>query len=230
MSQGGILIIDDEAQIRRLLRVSLTARGYAIHEAGSAAQGLELASTLSPDLVVLDLGLPDAEGLDVLLSLREWSTVPVVVLSVRDGEDKKVFALDHGADDYVTKPFSMGELAARIRLALRHRGNEPDHPSVRIGDVEIDFVKRVVAKSGDVVRLTPIEYDLLRVLAQNCGRVLTHKQLVQAVWGDLQVETASHYLRVYVGHLRKKLERDPTRPTLIVTEPGVGYRLLEDHS
>jgi two-component system KDP operon response regulator KdpE len=230
MSQGSILIIDDEAQIRRLLRVSLTARGYAIHEAGSAAQGLELASSLSPDLVVLDLGLPDAEGLDVLLALREWSMVPVVVLSVRDGEDKKVFALDHGADDYVTKPFSMGELAARIRLALRHRGSEPDHPSVRIGDVEIDFVKRVVAKSGDVVRLTPIEYDLLRVLAQNCGRVLTHKQLVQAVWGDLQVETASHYLRVYVGHLRKKLERDPTRPTLIVTEPGVGYRLLEDHS
>ncbi|MCY0870322.1 MAG: response regulator, partial [Firmicutes bacterium] len=222
ISGSSILIIDDEPQIRRLLRVSLTARGYVVHEAGSGAQGLELAGSLAPDLVVLDLGLPDSEGVDVLLSLREWSAVPVVVLSVRDAEEKKVFALDHGADDYVTKPFSMGELAARIRLALRHRASEPDRPSVRFGDVEIDFVRRLVSRSGESVRLTPIEYDLLRVLAQNCGRVLTHKQLVRAVWGDLQIDTASHYLRVYIGHLRKKLERDPARPALIVTEPGVG--------
>ncbi|MCL6453880.1 MAG: response regulator [Alicyclobacillus sp.] len=221
-----ILIVDDEVQIRRLLRVTLEAHGFSTVEANRGKDAVSQASFVRPDLVILDLGLPDMDGMEVLAQIRAWSSVPILVLTVREDEAGKVHALDHGADDYITKPFGMSELMARIRVALRHAARQSDQPVLHIGPLTIDLARRIVEKNGVSVKLTPIEYELLKTLAKNAGRVLTHRQLLKQVWGEQNYETAGHYLRVYVGHLRKKIEDEPTRPQLIVTEPGVGYRLV----
>jgi two-component system, OmpR family, KDP operon response regulator KdpE len=219
-----ILIIDDEAQIRKLLRVTLNAHGFEAAEASTGQEGLLQAAMVRPDLIVLDLGLPDMTGMDVLQHIREWSQVPIIVLTAQDQEQDKVAALDSGADDYVTKPFGMGEFMARMRVALRHIAKTQDEPVLRLGDLVIDLSQRSVELCDEKLKLTPTEYDLLKVLALNAGRVMTHRQLLKQVWGGEQYESDSQYLRVYVGHLRKKIEGDPTRPTYILTEPGIGYR------
>ncbi len=226
MNKARILIVDDEVQIRKLLTVTLKAHGYTTEEAGTGHEGLTMAEQLRPDLIILDLSLPDIKGTAVLNQIRGWSNVPVVILTVHDDETDKVFALDHGADDYITKPFSMGELMARVRVALRHVALSPEDPILTVGHLKIDLIHRIVERKGESVKLTPIEYALLRVLALSRGRVMTHRQLLRQVWGEQSYESESHYLRIYVGHLRKKIEEDPTRPQLIITEPGVGYRLL----
>ena len=220
-----ILVIDDEPQIRRFLRVALIAHGYMIHEASSGEDGLRMAVTTHPDLVVLDLGLPDIDGVEVARRLREWSKVPIIILSVREQENEKIAILDAGADDYVTKPFGMGELLARIRVALRHAEGASEEPVLTLGGLVIDRARRLVKAGGQTVRLTPTEYELLKTLAINPGRVMTNKQLLKAVWGP-GYEGETHYLRVYMGQLRRKIEADPSRPEHIITEPGVGYRLL----
>ena len=220
------LIIDDEVQIRRLLRLTLEAHGYKVFEAADGQLGLLEAGQRRPDVVLLDLGLPDLDGLTVLKRLREWSRVPVVVLSVRDREEDKIAALDHGADDYVTKPFSTGELLARLRVAQRHTQPAPEAAVFRSGEVEVYFVRRVVSRGGREVKLTATEYSLLALLARHAGRVMTHRQLLKEVWGPNAVEH-THYLRVYVAHLREKLEADANLPQLLITEAGVGYRLME---
>lgn len=220
-----ILIIDDEKQIRRLLKVALTGHGYELEEAVSGQDGLNKAAVFRPDLVILDLGLPDLPGLEVLRRLREWSQTPVIILSVREQENDKINALDNGADDYVTKPFGMGELLARIRAALRHAAGLGNEPVLNFGDLEIDVAQRRVTVDGNVIKLTPTEYELLRNLAVYSGKVLTHRQLLRAVWGP-SYENDTQYLRVYIAQLRRKIESDPSRPRHIITEPGVGYRLL----
>lgn len=221
-----ILIIDDETQIRRLLRVALEGHGYQVSEADSGHEGLKSAATYHPDLIILDLGLPDLDGLAVLGRIREWSSVPVIILTVIEQELEKIKALDAGADDYVTKPFSMGELLARVRVALRHIAKNEGEPVIVVGDLSIDLTHRLVTLRGKEVKLTPTEYDILKNLAVYSGRVLTHKQLLSSIWGkEYQKET--HYLRIYIGQLRKKIESDPTQPEYIITEPGVGYRLKE---
>ncbi len=220
------LIIDDEVQIRRLLRLTLEAHGYKVFEAVDGQSGLLEAGQRRPEVVLLDLGLPDLDGLTVLKRLREWSRVPVVVLSVRDQEEDKIAALDHGADDYVTKPFSTGELLARLRVAQRHTQPTTEAAVFRSGEVELDFVRRVVSRGGQEVKLTATEYSLLALLARHAGRVMTHRQLLKEVWGPNAVEH-THYLRVYVAHLREKLEADANQPQLLITEAGVGYRLME---
>ncbi len=223
-----VLIVDDAPQIRRFLRTSLSAHGYEVYEAETAAEALKRATVEKPDVVILDLGLPDAEGLDVLRRLREWSSVPVIVLTVRDREEDKIAALDAGADDYLTKPFGMGEMMARIRTALRHRLQERGaEPVVRAGDVAIDLARRIVTRAGAEVKLSPREYDLLRVLATGAGKVITHQHLLREVWGPAHINDAQ-YLRVYIGQLRHKLESNPAEPAIIQTEPGVGYRLRYD--
>jgi two-component system KDP operon response regulator KdpE len=218
------LVIDDEPQMRRLLRVILEANGYRVFDAATGKEGIVEAAQRKPDVVLLDLGLPDLEGLEVLKRLREWSRVPVIILSVRDREDDKVAALDAGADDYVTKPFNSAELLARLRAALRHVQPQGADAIFRTGNLEVDLSKRLVLKSGTEIRLTPIEYALLRLLVVNAGKVLTHRQLLTEVWGEKAVGQ-SHYLRVHLAHLREKLELNPSAPELILTEPGVGYRL-----
>lgn len=219
-----ILIIDDEPQIRKLLKVTLQAHRYDTFEAADGADGIIQASMSHPDLIVLDLGLPDMSGMEVLARVREWSSVPVIVLTAKDREADKIAALDGGADDYVTKPFGMGELVARIRVALRHVAGSAHEPVLRFGPLMIDLAQRNVELGGERVKLTPTEYDLLKALAANAGKVMTQRQLLQQVWGNHYGETEQHYLRVYVGHLRKKLEADTTRPAYILTEPGIGYR------
>ncbi|KRF35892.1 MULTISPECIES: response regulator [Paenibacillus] len=219
-----ILIIDDEPQIRKLLRVTLTAHGFEAAEASTGQEGLLQATMVRPDLIVLDLGLPDMTGMDVLAHIREWSQVPIIILTAQDQEQDKVAALDRGADDYVTKPFGMGEFMARMRVALRHIAKTQDEPVLKLGHLVIDLSQRSVELNDEKLKLTPTEYDLLKVLALNAGRVMTHKQLLKQVWGGQQYESDSQYLRVYVGHLRKKIEEDPTRPKYILTEPGIGYR------
>jgi len=223
-----ILVVDDEPQIRRLLRTTLKPLGYTISEASSGEEALARAGTEHPDLILLDLGLPDLDGTDVIRRLREWSRVPVIVLSVRGGERDKVEALDLGADDYVTKPFGIRELTARIRAAIRHADQgEIDEPIFSINGLTVDRARRVVTVDGRDVRLTPKEYDLLRLLVAHAGKVVTHGFLLREVWGPA-FTGQTHYLRVYVGTLRSKLERDPSRPRYILTEPGVGYRLVDD--
>lgn len=219
------LVIDDEPQIRRLLRVTLEANGYRVFDAMTGQDGIVQAAQRRPDVVLLDLGLPDLEGVAVLKRLREWSRVPVIILSVRDREDDKVAALDAGADDYVTKPFNSAELLARLRAALRHVQPQGAEAIFRSGDLEIDLSARVVRRHGQEVRLTPIEYSLLRLLVTHAGKVLTHRQLLAEVWGPKAV-AQTHYLRVHIAHLREKLESDPTQPKLIVTESAIGYRLV----
>ena len=224
-----VLVIDDEIQIRRLLRVCLEANGYRVLEAATGQEGITVAAQYPPDVVILDLGLPDLEGVAVLKRLREWSSVPVVVVSVRDREDDKVAALDNGADDYVTKPFSAGELLARIRVAQRHAAPSSEVSVFRSGSLVVDLTSRVVTRDGKDVKLTATEYSLLRLFVRHAGKVLTHRQILREVWGPNSVEQ-THYLRVYIAHLREKLETEPSRPRLITTEPGVGYRLLEEPS
>jgi two-component system KDP operon response regulator KdpE len=220
------LVIDDEPQIRRLLRVTLEASGYRVFDAATGQDGIVQAAQRRPEVVLLDLGLPDLDGLEVLRRLREWSQVPVIILSVREREEDKVAALDAGADDYVTKPFNSGELLARLRAALRHTQPQGAEALFRSGPLEVDLAARIVRKQGQEVKLTPIEYALLRLLVTHAGKVLTHRQLLTEVWGPKAVGQ-SHYLRVHVARLREKLETDPGQPALLLTEPGIGYRLLE---
>jgi two-component system KDP operon response regulator KdpE len=218
------LVIDDEVQIRRLLRVVLESADYQVHEAETAAQGLTDAATRRPDVVLLDLGLPDSDGVNVLRRLREWSQVPVIVLSVRDDEEGKVAALDAEADDYVTKPFSSAELLARLRAAQRKTRPEEEISRFKSGDLIVDLTARVVTRAGHDVKLTATEYALLRLFVRHAGRVLTHRQILREIWGP-KSEEHRQYLRVYVTHLRQKIERDPAAPELVKTEPGIGYRL-----
>ena len=219
------LIIDDEPQMQRLLRVTLEANGYRVFDATTGADGIAQAAQRRPDVVLLDLGLPDLEGLEVLKRLREWSRVPVIILSVRDREDDKVAALDAGADDYVTKPFNSAELLARLRAVLRHAQPKGADAIFRCHALEVDLSARVVRKHGQEIKLTPIEYSLLRLFVTHAGKVLTHRQLLTEVWGPKAVEQ-THYLRVHIAHLRDKIEDSPARPEMLVTESGVGYRLL----
>jgi len=220
-----VLVVDDEVQIRRLLKIVLEGNGYRVLEAATGQEGLTAVAMQRPDVVLLDLGLPDLDGVAVLKRLREWSRVPVLVLSVREREADKVAALDAGADDYVTKPFAAGELLARLRVASRHARPADDRTVFRSGAVEVDLANRIVRRNGREVKHTATEYALLRLLVQHAGRVVTHRQLLREVWGPAY-EEQTHYLRVYVAHLREKLEADPARPQLLTTEPGIGYRLL----
>lgn len=233
MSTSGplIAVIEDETPIRRFLRASLTVEGFQVAEATTCAEGLRVVTQQLPALVLLDLGLPDGEGLDVVRQIREWSTLPVIVISARGQEDSKIAALDAGADDYLTKPFGVGELLARIRVALRHAAKMSSSDSVEtvvaVGDLNIDLEGHVVFKAGEEVKLTKIEFDLLAVLARNLGKVVTHRQLLKEVWGPHAVHEP-HYVRVFMANLRKKLENNPSRPELLITEQGVGYRLRDN--
>jgi len=224
-SRPRVLVVDDEPQIRKFLRFGLEGHGYAVHEAGSAAAALSAAAAAPPDLVVLDLGLPDGDGFDVLARLREWSTVPVIVLSVRSREAEKVRAFELGADDYVVKPFGMPELLARIKAALRRRVEAAaPAPVFHVGALEVDLVRRVVRVSGAPVRLSPKQYQLLQILVTNAGKVVTHRQLLNDIWGAAHRDDVQ-YLRVFVRKLRSRIEADPARPVYLQTELGVGYRL-----
>lgn len=220
-----ILIIDDEVQIRRLLRVSLEANGYRVTEAANGQDGLAEAAQSRPEAVILDLGLPDMDGVAVLERLREWSQVPVLILSVRDSEEDKVSALDRGADDFINKPFSTAELLARLRAAQRRVQPLSENAVFQSGPLEVDMAARIVLVRGREVKMTPTEYSLLRLLARSAGKVVTHRQILKEVWGPNYVEQI-HYLRVYIAHLREKIEAHPAQPELLVTEPGIGYRLL----
>ena len=223
MTGQRVLVVDDEPQIRRALQTALTGHGYAVKLADGGAEALTAIGTWAPDAIVLDLMMPGVDGFEVVRQTRTWSQVPIVVLSARGEERSKVEALDLGADDYLTKPFGIDELLARLRAVLRRSSTIPS-PQLTVGDITIDIAQHVVTKGGQEVHLTPTEYDLLRVLATNAGKVLTHRQLLERVWGSYAAEN-SQQLRVYVNYLRRKLESDPTRPRLLVTEPGVGYRL-----
>jgi two-component system KDP operon response regulator KdpE len=226
ITSPGVVVIEDEPQIRRFLRTALETEGCAVVEAGTALQGLVEAGTRKPDLIVLDLGLPDRDGVEVVREVRAWSTVPILILSARSGESDKVAALDAGADDYLTKPFGVGELLARVRALLRRKriaGTE--EPQVTFGNVVVDLARRRVTRAGRDVHLTPIEYRLLTLLIANAGRVLTHRQLLREIWGPSH-GADTHYLRVYMTGLRRKLEADPTFPRHLRTESGVGYRLV----
>ncbi|HTL97565.1 MAG TPA: response regulator [Holophagaceae bacterium] len=227
MSDATVLLVEDEAPMRRFLRVALEGGGYKLIEAETAREGLSLAASHQPDLVLMDLGLPDLDGLELTKRLREWTRTPIIVLSARGQERDKIEALDAGADDYLTKPFSTGELLARMRVALRHRPGGPEAESVfRTAEWEVDFARREVTARGLPVHLTPNEFKLLAALARHAGRVLTHRQLLKEVWGGSPA-AQPHYLRVYMAQLRHKLEADPARPKHLVTEAGVGYRLKE---
>ena len=219
-----VLVIEDEAQMRRFLKASLESHDYHLVEATTAREGLAQASGRNPDLILLDLGLPDLDGIELTRRVREWSRVPIIVISARGREQDKIAALDAGADDYLTKPFSMGELLARLRVALRRVATDDGEPVVVLGDLRVDLGARLVFRGEREVHLTPIEYKLLGALARHAGRVLTHRQLLKDVWGPNAVEH-THYVRVYMTQLRHKLEDDPSRPRYLLTEPGVGYRL-----
>jgi len=219
------VLVEDERQIRRFVRTALESESWIVFEAETLKKGLTEAGTRKPDLVIVDLGLPDGSGVDLIRELRGWSQMPIIVLSARAGETDKIEALDAGADDYLTKPFGVGELLARVRAALRRRlAAGAGKPSVRIGDVEVDLTARTVRKRGEAIHLTPIEYRLLTLLISSAGRVLTHRHICREVWGPSH-EQSAHYSRIYMAHLRRKLEDDPARPKHILTETGVGYRL-----
>jgi two-component system KDP operon response regulator KdpE len=225
-----ILLIEDDPQIRKLLRVTLPANGYDLLEAECGEEGVQMTASHNPEAIILDLGLPDIDGLEVVRRVREWSATPIVVLTARGQDQEKVRTLDAGADDYLTKPFSTPELLARLRVALRHAaraGSETAEPVVTFGDIRVDFAKRQVFLRDAEVHLTPIEYKLFSTLVRNAGKVLTHRQLLKEVWGPSYVEQ-TQYLRVFMGALRQKLEADPARPRFLTTEPGVGYRLKND--
>jgi two-component system KDP operon response regulator KdpE len=222
-----ILVIEDDPQMRRFLRTSLRSHGFQVYEAATGRQGLVEASVRKPDVVILDLGLPDMEGVAVVEGLREWTLLPIIILSARSTEEHKIEALDAGADDYLTKPFAVGELMARVRVALRHSAASPGNlPNeiFAVRELRVDLLRRTVHLGAREVHLTPIEYRILSVMVKNAGRVLTHRQLLKEVWGPAYVEN-SHYLRIYMSQLRQKLEVDPTKPEYLITESGVGYRL-----
>jgi two-component system KDP operon response regulator KdpE len=222
-----ILVIDDEAQIQRLLTVALQANGYRVSTASDGQQGIATAAQRRHDAIILDLGLPDTNGVDVLRKLREWTQTPVIVLTVQDGEHEKVECLDCGADDYVTKPFNTAELLARVRATIRRANHgQAEEPLHRFGEVEVDLSSRRVTRNGQPVKLTATEYVLLRLFVQHAGKVLTHRQILREIWGA-EHETQTQYLRVYMARLRGKLEPDPTEPVHFATEPGVGYWLVE---
>ncbi len=224
-----ILIVEDEAQIRRFVRMALESEGHQVFEAATQQRGLIEAGTRKPDLLILDLGLPDGDGLDLIRDLRSWSTVPLIVLSARIGEDDKIHALDAGADDYLVKPFGPGELLARVRVALRRQGAAAaGEPVKRFGDVAVDFSARSVSRAGERLSLTQVEFRLLTCLLRHEGKVLTHRQLPREVWGPAHAEQ-NHYLRVYMQRLRAKLEADPAHPRHLLTETGVGYRFVGAH-
>ncbi len=226
MSEIGqrVLVVDDENAIRRFLRAALNAQGYLVSEAANGWEAMNSIIAHRPDIIILDLGLPDLDGVEVTRRVREWSQTPIIILSVREQESDKISALDAGADDYLTKPFSTGELMARIRVAIRRSMQPTEEPVLQVDDLQIDLARRVVTVRDKEISLTPTEYDLLRVLMQNAGKVITHRQLLRKVWGP-GFESEPHLLRVNISNLRRKIEPNPTRPHYIVTEPGVGYRL-----
>lgn len=226
-TKNDILVIDDEVQIRRLLRITLESAGHTVREVETGRLGLDEIAARAPDAVVLDLGLPDLSGLDVLRRLREWSRVPVLVLTVLAAEADKIAALDAGADDYLTKPFGGGELLARLRAILRRAPTGSELAAVTFGDITVDLAARIVRRGGTEIRLTPREYALLRILVLHRGRVVTHQQILREVWGP-NSEEHTHYLRVHMTHLRQKIEAEPHRPRHLKTESGIGYRLVED--
>ena len=223
-----VLVVEDEPPMRKFLRAALTAQGYRVLEAESAKGAIIAATTHNPEVILLDLGLPDGDGLDLARQIREWSGVPIIVISARGREDDKVAALDLGADDYLTKPFGVSELLARIRVALRHavQSASPEASVLDVGPLHLDMARRAVLVAGEEVHLTPIEYRLLTLLARNAGKVLTHRQLLTEVWGP-SYAGETHYLRVFMAQLRRKVEPDPARPRIFLTEPGVGYRMRD---
>lgn len=221
------LVVDDEAAILRFLKPALEANGYEMSSAATVAEAVKRIAADAPDIVLLDLGLADGDGKDVIRKVRAWSDVPIIVLSARDRETEKIDSLDLGADDYVNKPFNVGELMARMRTALRHRmQRKAETPSLRVGDLEVDSVRRRATRAGAEIKLTPKEFDLLSFLARNVGRVVTHRQILAAVWGPAHTED-TQYLRVYIGQVRQKIESRPDDPQIILTEPGIGYRMSE---
>ncbi|QHB33415.1 two-component system response regulator KdpE [Yersinia canariae] len=226
ISPINILIVEDEKEIRRFVRIALEGEGWRVFESDTLQRGLIEAGTRKPDLIILDLGLPDGDGLSYIQDLRQWSAIPIIVLSARSREEDKVAALDAGADDYLSKPFGISELLARVRVALRrHSGGSQESPLVNFSDISVDLINRQVTRAGVDLHLTPIEFRLLSALLANAGKVITQRQLLSQVWGPNYVEH-SHYLRIYMGHLRQKLETDPTRPKHLLTETGVGYRFI----
>jgi two-component system KDP operon response regulator KdpE len=229
MNNGAILIIDDEAQIRKLLTITLQSNNYKVLEATTGKEGVDLVSSHAPGLILLDLGLPDESGHEVLRHLREWFTNPIIIISVQSNEEDIVRALDNGADDYLIKPFRTGELLARIRTALRKAGSEPNVSIVKFLDLSIDFANRVVKKNDNSIKLTTTEYSLLSLFARNEGKALTHRYLLNQVWGASH-QNESQYLRVFIAQLRKKIETDPNRPVHIITESGIGYRFVGNSS
>lgn len=227
MSGEKVLIVDDEQSIRLFLKLTLTSQGYDTIEAASGLEALNQARTEKPNIIILDVGLPDMDGIDVTRQLREWTQIPIIILSVRGSEKDKIAALDLGADDYLTKPFVVGELLARVRAALRRAAPGGKTPLFKKGELEIDLERRLVKVSGNEIQLTPNEYELLKVLVDNSGKVMTHKHLLNAVWGP-EYFGEFHMLRVNISNLRRKIEPDPSRPQIIITESGVGYRLKAD--
>jgi two-component system KDP operon response regulator KdpE len=227
MSNERVLVVDDEQPIRRFLRVTLTSQAYTVIEAASGQEALSGAATQKPDIIILDLGLPDIDGVGVTRLLRQWTQIPIIILSVRGSEEDKIAALDAGADDYLTKPFGVGELLARLRAALRRTARTANEPVFTSGNLKVDLARRLITVSGREVQLTPTEYGLLRVLITHAGKVLTHHHLLREVWGAEYGEEF-HMLHVNISNLRRKIEPDPARPQFIITEPGVGYRLRAD--
>ncbi|EON3358405.1 two-component system response regulator KdpE [Yersinia enterocolitica] len=226
ISPTNILIVEDEKEIRRFVRIALESEGWRVFESDTLQRGLIEAGTRKPDLIILDLGLPDGDGLTYIQDLRQWSAIPIIVLSARSSEEDKVAALDAGADDYLSKPFGISELLARVRVALRrHSGGSQESPLVNFAAISVDLINRQVTRAGVDLHLTPIEFRLLSALLANAGKVITQRQLLNQVWGPNYVEH-NHYLRIYMGHLRQKLESDPTRPQHLITETGVGYRFI----
>jgi two-component system, OmpR family, KDP operon response regulator KdpE len=222
-----VLVVDDETSIRRYLRAALTAQGLTVYEAANGQEALSAVIANRPDIIILDLGLPDIGGIEVTRQLREWSQTPIIILSVRESEQDKIAALDAGADDYLTKPFGTGELMARIRVVMRRQASKVDEPILCVDELQMDLSRRVVNVRGEEISLTPTEYDILRLLMQNAGKVITHHHLLRQVWGTAY-ESEMHILRVNISNLRRKIELDPARPMYIHTEPGVGYRMRAD--
>ena len=229
MSDAGqrVLVVDDENSIRRYLRAALSAQGFTVYEAANGEEAVNAVLNNRPDIIILDLGLPDFDGIEVTRRLREWSKTPIIILSVREAENDKIAALDAGADDYLTTPFGTGELMARMRVAMRRLANKSDEPVLQVDDLKMDLSRRLVTVSEKEISLTPTEYDILRLLMQNAGKVLTHHHLLRQVWGTAY-ESEMHLLRVNISNLRRKIEADPARPHYLVTESGVGYRLRTD--
>jgi len=226
MSEIGqrILVVDDETSIRRYLRAALSAQGFTVYEAANGQEALNAVIASRPDIIILDLGLPDMDGIEVTRRLREWSQTPIIILSVREAEQDKIAALDSGADDYLTKPFGTGELMARMRVVMRRQISKSDEPILKVDELQMDLSRRVVTVGDYEISLTPTEYDILRLLMQNAGKVITHHHLLRQVWGTAY-ESEMHLLRVNISNLRRKIEPDPARPHYLLTEPGVGYRI-----